>query len=118
MWRLLRNRLSTKDNLFMRGVLPHATQQCVTECSVNETTQHLFLSCLFFASLSGKIRSWLDIVTDESFGVSYHFYQFVYSTCGLRARRSCMKLIWMCCVWVIWNERNNRVFKNKESTIH
>jgi len=117
-WRLLRNRLPTKDNLFLRSILPHASQHCVVGCADNESAQHRLLSCPFFAGLWGKIRYWLGVSTAEPFGVSAHFYQFVYSAGGLRASRSFMQLIWMCCVWVIWNERNSQVFKNKESTIH
>lgn len=64
-------------------------------CADNETAQHLFLSCLFFAALWGKIRSWLGVATAESFGVSAHFYQFVYSSGGLGLCASCyfMQLI-------------------------
>jgi len=29
-----------------------------------------------------------------------------------------MQLLWLLCVWVIWNERNNRLFKNKATSIH
>jgi hypothetical protein len=29
-----------------------------------------------------------------------------------------MKLLWLACVWVIWKERNNRVFNQKDLDIH
>lgn len=44
--------------------------------------------------------------------------QFVYSLGGSCTRWSFMQLIWLCCVWVMWNERNSRVFENTENTIH
>jgi hypothetical protein len=44
--------------------------------------------------------------------ISYHFLQFPYSGGGLRARRSFMQHIWLACVWVVWNERNLRLFLN------
>jgi hypothetical protein len=37
---------------------------------------------------------------------------------GLRAHRSFMQLVWLCCISVMWTERNNRVFKATETTIH
>jgi len=47
-WRLLRNRLPTKDNLLARGVLSHINHHCVAVgCSDFETVQHLFISCPF-----------------------------------------------------------------------
>jgi len=54
----------------------------------------------------------------EPLRVSKHFYQFVYSADGSRTCRSLMQLIWLCCVWVEWNERNSRIFKNTENTVH
>jgi hypothetical protein len=44
-WRVLRNRLLTKDNLVARDIITHDAQLCVTGCGGIETTQHMFLSC-------------------------------------------------------------------------
>jgi len=38
-------------------------------------------------------------------------------TGGLLARRSFMYLIWLLCVWVLCNKRNNRLFNHKENSI-
>jgi hypothetical protein len=44
-WRLLRNRLPTRDNLLWRNII-HATESlCVAGCEVLETSRHLFLAC-------------------------------------------------------------------------
>jgi len=32
-------------------------------------------------------------------------------------RRSFLQLIWLLCVWLIWGERNNRIFNNVETPI-
>ena len=117
-WRLLRNRLPTKDNLFARGVIPHGNNTCVAGCGDIKAIQHLFIYGLYSAALWGSIRSWLRISSVEPYRVSEHFYQIVYSAGGSRTCRSIMQLIWLCCVWVMWNERNSKVFKNTESTIH
>ncbi|AES67177.1 hypothetical protein MTR_2g087750 [Medicago truncatula] len=37
--------------------------------------------------------------------------------CGLKARRSFLQLIWLLTTWVIWNERNHRIFQHKENSI-
>jgi len=47
-----------------------------------------------------------------------HFVQFVHSSGSLRAHRSCMQILWHCCVWVLWTKCNNRLFKNKENSAH
>ena len=41
-WRLLRNRLPTKDNLVQRGILIPKDGMCVAGCNVIESATHLF----------------------------------------------------------------------------
>ena len=38
--------------------------------------------------------------------------QFTYLSGVGKARRSFMQLIWLLCTWVVWLERNNRLFNN------
>jgi len=42
-----------------------------------------------------------------------HFYQFSHMAAMPRSSRSFFTVIWLACVWVIWKERNSRVFNNK-----
>jgi hypothetical protein len=37
---------------------------------------------------------------------------------GLRAQQSFLLLIWLACVWVVWNERNHHLFRNAASLVH
>ncbi|KAK2372183.1 hypothetical protein QL285_073347 [Trifolium repens] len=66
-WRLLRNRLPTKDNLVRRHIIPPDASLCVTGCGGVETAQHLFLSYPVFAPLWGLIRFWIDISSADPF---------------------------------------------------
>ena len=102
----------------MRGVIPHDNQHCVVGCGDIETAHHIFRSFPFYAALWGHIRTWLGIATAEPLCLSDHFYQFVYSAGGSRTIRSFMQLIWLCCVWILWNERNSRVFENRDYTVY
>jgi len=49
--------------------------------------------------------------------VSEHFQQFIHYAGYSKARRSFLQLLWLLCVWLVWNERNNRLFKNTETSI-
>ncbi|GAU10297.1 hypothetical protein TSUD_420400, partial [Trifolium subterraneum] len=60
-WRLLRNRLPTKDNLANRGIITLEAQSCVAGCGALESAQHLFISCSTFGSLWTSVRSWLGV---------------------------------------------------------
>jgi hypothetical protein len=115
---LLCNWLPTKDNLMQRNIISHDSQLCVTGCGGLETAQHLFLSCPVFVPLWGLVRSWIGVSSADTVLLQDHFLQFIHSIGGLRARRSFMQLVWLCCISVMWTERNNRVFKAKETTIH
>ncbi|GAU27573.1 hypothetical protein TSUD_30050 [Trifolium subterraneum] len=92
-WRLLRDRLPTKVNLIIRGILPLAEQLCVSDCSEVETAQHLFLSCSMFGSIWSLVSSWIGTPLVTAQTLSDHFVQFTSSAGGSRGRRSFMQLI-------------------------
>jgi hypothetical protein len=115
-WRLLRNRVPTKDNLAQRNIISHDSQLCVTECGGLETAQHLFLSCHVVAHIWGLVRSWIGVSSADPVSLQDHFLQFIHFAGGFRARRSFVQLVWLCCISVMWTERNNRVFKATEAT--
>ena len=50
-WRLLPNRLPTKDNLLRRTALHHDDITCVEGCGRPETSHHLFFRCDTFGGL-------------------------------------------------------------------
>ncbi|CAJ2646720.1 unnamed protein product [Trifolium pratense] len=117
-WRLLRDRLPTRANLVNRGVLSSSADTCVFGCGVAESAHHLFLSCSFAGSLWDLVREWVDISPVVSTTLRDHFAQFTASAGVSRARRSFMQLLWLVCAWVIWTERNHRLFKGSIDTPH
>jgi len=60
-WRLFRNRLPTKDNLFRRQIIVMDAQACVGDCGEMETSHHLLLHCNFFGAVWYFIFRWLGI---------------------------------------------------------
>ncbi|KAK2394241.1 hypothetical protein QL285_056095 [Trifolium repens] len=115
-WRLLRDRLPTKVNLITRGILSTAAHLCVSGCSEAESTHHLFISCGTFGSLWALVSSWIGIPVVEYTSLRDHFVQFTYSAGDSRACRSFLQLIWLACVWVVWTERNHRLFRGTTNT--
>jgi len=116
-WRLFRDRLSTKDNLLMRGVITNESRLCVVACDSEKNTAHLCLHCPFFGSVWYHIYRWLGISTASPLRVGGHFNQFIFVGGVSKARRSILHVIWFASVWEIWKERNNRQFKGKECTV-
>jgi hypothetical protein len=85
---------------------------------------HINISTLFF----NPSKNFLQLLVLIKFSItgfdgvdhcdiSNHFAQFTFSTGGLKSRRSFLQLVWLLTVWVLWNERNNRLFKQKENFI-
>jgi len=116
-WRLLRDRLPTKDNLASRGIIPMEARLCVTGCSFVEDVTHMFLTCPFFGALWSMVRAWLGVDEVDSHAIPDHFMQFIQYAGGLTARRSFFHLIWLQCVWVLWNERNDRLFRGRNCSL-
>ncbi|KAK2445325.1 hypothetical protein QL285_016268 [Trifolium repens] len=87
-------------------------------CADIESAQHLFLSCSTFGSLWALVHSWISFSAVDVHTLHDHLIQFTFSVGALRARRSFLQLIWLACVWVVWNERNHRLFNNAASPVH
>jgi len=115
-WRLLRNRLPTRDNLLRRGVIQANAATCATGCDVSETAEHLFFNCAFSSRLWTDTRVWLGIYDVSPGNPRDHFQQFTKMAGMPRTSYLYLKIIWCAAVWVIWKERNNRVFQNTVAT--
>jgi hypothetical protein len=72
-WRLLRDRLTTKVNLVTRGIISPKVHLCVSTCGGVESAQHLFISCRTFDSLWALVRSWIGFSAVDSQNLSDHF---------------------------------------------
>jgi hypothetical protein len=75
-WRLLNNRLPTKDNLIRRRMTHLDSILCTSGCRVAETSNHLLLGCNFFYILGYKIIHWLGVDDPLSNVVRDHASQF------------------------------------------
>jgi len=90
---------------------------CVTGCGHVEDVSNMFLSCPIFGALWPMVRAWLGVEGVDSHAISDHFMQFIQYAGDLKSRRSLFHLIWLQCVCVLWNEQNNRLFRNRQSSI-
>jgi hypothetical protein len=75
-WRLFKNGLATKMNLFRINILDYNDSFCSAACGLVEDHDHLFFSCAFYAQLWLLISGWLDISTSLQGSLFEHFLQF------------------------------------------
>jgi len=111
-WRLLRNRLPTKDNLLRRRVLPPDDTICADGCGYPEFVGHLFFHCDFFGSLWHLIYQWISIIFTPPQTVREHLHQFGHLAGLPRSTHSFLQVIWHASCWVVSKERNSRIFSH------
>jgi hypothetical protein len=116
-WRLLRDNLSIKINLVIWGIITPKSHFCVVGYGGIESAHHLFLTCNTFGSFWSLGRSWIGFLAVDSHNLSDIFLRFNYSSGGRKGQRSFLQLIWLLCVWLVWNERNRRLFRNSEQSL-
>ena len=63
------------------------------------------------------VRSWIGMSGVDPLNIDDHFIQFTHSAGHSKARQSFLQLIWLLCVWLVWNERTNRLYNNLQTTI-
>lgn len=74
----------------------------------------MFVLCPHFDFLWPLMRAWIGFDGVDIQVIHDHLNQSIYYTGGLKARRNFLHLIWLLCSWILWNERNNRLFNNQE----
>ena len=90
---------------------------CMAGCDHEETSSHLFIHCDLFSSLWQYIRSWLGVAGADPRSINDHFTQFIHCIGYSKKHRSFLQLIWLLGVWLLWNERNNKLFNNIQTPL-
>jgi hypothetical protein len=75
-WRLLCNRLPTKDNLIRRRTLHQDDILCIGGCGCSETASHLLFRCDIFGSVWYGVYQWLQVSFISPDSVREHLIQF------------------------------------------
>ncbi|XP_021984993.1 uncharacterized protein LOC110880862 [Helianthus annuus] len=110
-WRDARNRLPTIAELIKRGVsIQHC---CCSFCDeVMEITLHLFTGCMFSQEVWFRIEAWCRIQHGCIFDISY-LLQLLERNASSKESRHTLRGIVYATFWVLWNERNDRIFNKK-----
>jgi hypothetical protein len=110
-WKLMLERLPTRRNLVIRGMLDVHSSPCCVWCPlVEEFESHLFFTCPIAVEVWTAVLAWLGLVSVvpgnafqsfESFGVPFRN----------KLRIKGLNLLWQTVVWSIWLARNALIFE-------
>ncbi|PWA94626.1 reverse transcriptase domain, Reverse transcriptase zinc-binding domain protein [Artemisia annua] len=110
-WRAARNRLPTTSELIKRGVT--LQQSLCSFChSMQETITHLFTGCMFTYEVWNRVESWCQLPHSFAFDVQ-DIILLAENDSYSKDKRDILRGIVYTTMWVIWNERNARIFSNK-----
>lgn len=110
-WRAARNRLPTTSELIKRGVTLHQSL-CVFCHSMQETITHLFTGCMVTYEVWNRVESWCQLPHSFAFDVQ-DIILLAENDSYSKDKRHILRGIVYTTLWVIWNERNARIFSNK-----
>ncbi|XP_057792778.1 uncharacterized protein LOC131009459 [Salvia miltiorrhiza] len=112
-WRILKNRIPTCDNLLRRNVMLSEVEVGCNACFYRqESMKHVLLHCPKTSKIWEAIYQWLGVCVVQPHDVPSHFRFFT----GLSSRKSNRKFLmalWCCTTWLIWKMRNESRFDNK-----
>lgn len=116
MWLALKGKCLTADNLAKRN-WPH--EDLCQLCRQNsEDGHHLLVDCAFTTEVWRRIRGWLGVdfpLPAEMATPLSDWWLTVRSRCRL-SYRSDFDCLFMLICWIVWKERNARIFQNVSRT--
>lgn len=104
-WRLLQNKLPTKESLANKGVFgPNGAVTCVFCSKDVENHSHLFFTCGFVYKVWMAVNLWSGAVGPMHNRLIVVLTIFLYfaGTLKGRKRRRSRHVIWMATAWVLW----------------
>jgi len=116
-WRLFLNRLSTKDNLLRRGVIDATQLPCATFSGESEDHIHLFFRCDVYGRLWPLVMKWLGFEEALIGDTISHAHQFRDLGGFSKNSRCAFITIWTSVLFIIWKDRNKRIFHNMFDTL-
>ncbi|KAH1217474.1 putative ribonuclease H protein [Glycine max] len=110
-WRLLKNRLPSRDNLRKRQVtMP--SYSCPLCDHEEESVDHLMFKCVMTRNLWWEPLSWVNRVGPFSIDPKNHFLQFTQWSSKASTNRR-WEFLWLALSFSIWHYRNAMIFKNQ-----
>ncbi|CAN1274793.1 hypothetical protein LINPERPRIM_LOCUS15521, partial [Linum perenne] len=106
-------KIATVDNLQRRGF--SLANKCVLCCSAHESVNHIFIQCAFASEIWKKLSSTLSIYGPRHSDVRDFISEWKGLNC-VSEFTPALKMLMHSTFWLIWKERNNRIFDDSASS--
>ncbi|XP_022019238.1 uncharacterized protein LOC110919272 [Helianthus annuus] len=110
-WRIGLDRIPTKMNLIKRGMALDSLD-CPMCDAGQESTLHLFTGCIFSTEVWARLEAWCRLPPTMLFEVADLVRLTVDQSKSKKEGRIIQSIMYTA-MWVLWNERNDRIFNNK-----
>ena len=115
MWRMLMDRIPTKQALARRNI--NCGDGLCTLCEdQEESVDHLFSACIIANGVWSGIARWLKLQPFFFFSVADIAHEFTSSSWS-PSKRLIIKGIMIIACWRIWKARNEKIFKNERRNV-
>jgi hypothetical protein len=110
-WRLVLEKLPTKEALFNKGIITSNFERCCVFCSIEEEDiRHVFFKCHMIHQVWEYIFKWMRVSFIDFSSVTDHFLSFGSIIRGKNSKKL-RHIIWLATTWCIWRTRNNILFR-------
>ncbi|CAN1815013.1 hypothetical protein LINPERHAP1_LOCUS27291 [Linum perenne] len=109
-WKVAHESLATVDMLRRRGIL--MSNKCVLCCADCESVQHLFWQCSFSCQVWSFFSSRLSLLGPFPIDAKGFLWAWKCLNCERRFE-PCVKVLAHNVIWVLWTERNSRIFRDR-----
>jgi hypothetical protein len=119
-WRLLLEKLPTREALFDKGIIINSTDKNCAFCSNHgESIAHVFIHCNLSTNVWRRIFIWMGLNFNNSNSVQEHFLIFgdLIKSKATKVNIKHCHTNWLATMWCLWRARNNIVFREDRVTI-
>ncbi|GKV30901.1 hypothetical protein SLEP1_g39668 [Rubroshorea leprosula] len=117
-WQALQDRIPTKLNLYVRGIITDPNQVLCSLCGENmEDGNHLFIHCRVARLVWHKCLQWwrTSSIMLKTYYESFQQHLSYFKEPSVRAG---WDMVWFSIIWFLWIERNVKIFKNYEDEVN
>lgn len=117
-WRLLLDKLPTRNQLIRMNVISDIIENCCPFCTLSEENMtHLFFNCNIVITVWKQVLLWMDRENSILLNPSQHFLSFYRAFKG-NCGKNKESIVRTATTWSLWRMRNNLIFNNVEVDIY